>query len=257
MAVIRQLAPLVSIVVPVYNAESFLADTIKSVQAQTYGNWELLLVDDKSTDNSITVIESFRVQDDRIKVTRNKVNTGVAGARNIGVAKAKGRYVAFLDADDVWLPQKLQQQIAFMRENGHAFTFTGYEFANESAQPSGNIVRVPEKMSKDDYLKNNLIWTSTVVIDIKLVDKRIFKMPNRDYGEDALAWCAILSNIQFAYGLNTVMAYYRRTASSLSAGKHKVVLSKLNLYWSMQDLTPVKRILFYGCSLAMAARKRV
>ncbi|MSR89726.1 glycosyltransferase family 2 protein, partial [Patescibacteria group bacterium] len=119
---------LVSIVVPVYNAASFIDETIKTVLDQTYTNWELLLVDDKSTDKSVKLIKPYLTKDKRIKLLSNKKNSGAAISRNKGIDAAKGRYIAFLDADDLWLPTKLEKQVAFMQKQDCAFGFTGYEF---------------------------------------------------------------------------------------------------------------------------------
>ena len=153
---------LVSIIVPVYNAEKFLEDTIKTVQNQTYKNWELLLVDDCSTDDSTKIIKSAGEQDERIKLIELKENSGAAIARNTGIEKAKGRYIAFLDADDLWNIEKLTKQIKFMQEKELEFTFTGYEFVDEKGEKHRVLFQCTNKALKifTKYNKEN-----TVVVD--------------------------------------------------------------------------------------------
>lgn len=145
--------PLVSIVVPVYNAERFIADTIKTVLDQTYQNWELILIDDKSTDKSIVLINTFLRVDKRIKLLRNNTNLHAALTRNKGIKAASGQYIAFLDADDLWATKKLEQQIAFMKRQDCAFSFTGYEFADAAGIPNGKKVSVPISITYKEALK--------------------------------------------------------------------------------------------------------
>lgn len=170
--------PLVSIVVPVYNAEKFLADTIGSVQAQTYDNWELLLVDDYSTDGSVTLVKKYQKDDKRIKLIRMKQNSGAALSRNAGINGAKGRYLAFLDADDLWVKNKLKKQVTFMQQNDIAFSFTGYEFASSYGVPNGKKVRVPTKLTYKQALKNTTISTITVMFDMTKLAKEDIYMPD-------------------------------------------------------------------------------
>lgn len=155
----KQSMGLVSIVVPVYNAQKFIAETIATVQAQTYTAWELILVDDYSTDESAKLIEQFCKKDGRIKLLKMKRNSGAAITRNTGIDAAKGRYLAFLDADDTWVATKLQKQVEFMSGRGHAFTFTSYEFADENGLASGKPVAVPASITYAQALKNHIIWT--------------------------------------------------------------------------------------------------
>ena len=149
------LEELISIIVPVYNSEKFIGDTIKTVEQQTYKNWELILVNDCSTDNSTSIIEEQIKKDNRIKLINLQENSGAAIARNNGIEEAKGRYIAFLDADDFWDKEKLKEQISFMKENNYAFTFTGYEFSDENGKKTGKRVNVPEKLT---YNRSNCIW---------------------------------------------------------------------------------------------------
>ncbi len=180
----------VSIIVPVYNAEKYIRETIDCVKAQTYENWELVLVEDGSTDESLCILETVERQDGRIRVIRQE-NGGAAKARNHGLSKAAGRFVAYLDADDLWSPDKLEKQLAFMAKKEAAFSFTGYEFADEKGKGTGKIVRVPEELCYKEALKNTTIFTSTVIFDTKRLAKEKLFMPMIK-SEDTALWFKIL-----------------------------------------------------------------
>lgn len=249
--------PLVSIVVPVYNAEKFLADTIGSVQTQTYDNWELLLVDDCSSDKSVGIIEKYQKDDKRIKLISMKHNSGAALSRNAGIDKATGQYLAFLDADDLWAKNKLETQIAFMQKNDYAFTYTDYEFADESGISTGKRVVVPSSITYRKALKNHIIWTSTVIVDLMKVSKDIASMPDVRRGQDAATWWKILRHVGSAYGINEVLSFYRRTTASLSANKLKAMKRTWYLFTKVEKLGLVKsayNFMWYGYN---AVKKRV
>ena len=168
-------ADMVSIVVPVYNAERFLPETIGLVQKQTYRDWELILVDDCSSDNGAAIVRQYAKDDTRIRLIQQEVNAGAARSRNLGISQANGRYLCFLDADDIWTSQKLEKELAYMKEKKAAFVFTGYEFADAKGEGLGKIVHVPETISYEQALKNTTIFTSTVMIDRdKIADTDIY-----------------------------------------------------------------------------------
>lgn len=226
---------MISIIIPVHNAEKYIADTIKSVQSQTYTDWELILVDDLSTDNSVEVIRPF-LKDERICLICLEENIRAAGSRNRGIEVAKGEYIAFLDADDLWLPDKLIKQLAFMEENNAAFSYTAYEFGDEEANGTGKIVNVLEKMNYRQALSRTIIFTSTVMFDMKKLKKEEIFMPNVP-SEDTACWWQILRSGYCAYGLNDVLTIYRRPATSLSSNK-KVALWRIwNLYRNVEHLS--------------------
>ena len=166
----------VSIIVPVYNARKCIADTIKSCLGQDHEDYELLLVDDGSTDDSVLVMEEF--VSDRVRILKNVHDKGAAGARNTGIEEATGRYISFIDADDLWTKDKLSKQVAFMKKHDAAFSFTGYEFADENAHGLGRIVRVPETITYKEALKNTTIFTSTVMFDMDKLSKDDIVMLN-------------------------------------------------------------------------------
>ena len=220
-----------SIVVPVYNVADYIAETIQMVEQQTYTNWELILVEDCSTDDSYERIkERIRksTQADKIHLIRQGHNGGAARARNTGVNVARGRYIAYLDADDVWLASKLEEQLLFMKQKSAAFSFTSYEYGDEHATPTGRIVHVPGKLTFKKALSQTVIFTSTVMFDTWHMDKRLIQMPEIG-SEDTATWWKILKTGIMAYGMDRVLTIYRRPVNSLSANKVVAVQRLWNL----------------------------
>lgn len=222
---------LISIIVPVYNAEKFIRETMDCVIAQTYPCWELLLVEDGSRDNSVEIIETY-IRDsgeERIRLICQPENMGAAKARNRGLQEAKGRYIAYLDADDLWLPEKLQHELAFIREKDAAFVFTGYEFADENGKGTGKIVHVPETLNYRQALSNTTIFTTTVMFDTQKISKELLEMPVIK-SEDTALWWKVLRNGYTAFGLDENLVKYRRPGKSLSSNKLEAVRRIWNLY---------------------------
>lgn len=224
---------LVSIVVPVYNAENYIESTVESVKNQTYDNWELILVENGSTDGTVEILKNFR--DERIHCIFAEGNIGAARARNLGVKNATGRFVAYIDADDLWLEDKLAKQIEYMTREGIGFGFTGYEFGDENAVPTGRIVKVPERISYKQALKNTTIFTSTVIFDTTIVPKDKIEMPVIK-SEDTALWFKLLREGYVAGGLNENLTIYRRPANSLSSNKLEAVRRIWNLYRRSEHL---------------------
>lgn len=247
---------LVSIIVPVYNAERFIDETISTVLDQTYENWELLLVNDCSTDNSEKLIQKY-LKDSRIKLLNNKVNSRAAISRNNGIKAAKGRYICFIDADDKWDKNKLERQIKFMEEKECAFSFTSYEFADENCVPNGKQVHVPEIISYKQALKNTTIWTSTVMFDMNKLSKEDIYMPNVTRGQDTATWWKVLRKINYAYGLDEVLSFYRRTNDSLSANKFVALKRTWNLYRNVEHLNLFSSIYNFIWYCFNAVKRRI
>lgn len=247
---------MVSIIVPVYCAAPYIADTIEMVRKQTYTNWELILVDDCSPDNSVEIIQGTELFHDteRIRLIRKECNEGAAKARNTGVEMAKGRYIAFLDADDIWFPDKLEKELAFMKEKQAAFAFTAYEFGDENAKGTGKIVAVPEQLTYREALTRTVIFTTTVMFDMEKLTKEQIRMPAVE-SEDTATWWKILKMDYVAYGLNEVLAIYRRPEKSLSSNKLTAVKRIWRLYRREEGLTiPVSTFCF--CMWAVRATLR-
>lgn len=249
--------PLISIVTPVYNAEKFLLDTIKTVQDQTYQNWEWLLVDDMSSDSSIEIIKKAQRTDSRIKLVSMPQNGGAAKARNAGIEAAQGQYLAFLDADDLWVTSKLEKQVNFMQQNDSAFSFTGYEFTDAEGNPNGKKVTVPSTISYRQALKNTTIWTSTVMLDISKLSKKEVSMPDVRRGQDTATWWKILKKIDHAHGLSEVLSLYRRTHESLSANKLTALKRTWNLYRNVEKLGVISSGYNFCWYVWSAVRRRV
>lgn len=250
----KNLGPLVSIVVPMHNATDFIDETIHSVLGQTYKNWELILVDDASSDNTLEVVKQFA--NEKIRVISCKRNGGAAKARNRGVAAARGRYVCFLDADDLWQPSKLERQIEFMKETGAAFSYASYVFADASGRPNGKVVRVPSTITYKQALKNTTIWTSTVMFDMKKLGKKDIRMPDVK-SEDTATWWKVLRKVDCAFGMKEVMAIYRRSGKTLSSNKLVSVKRIWNLYRNCEGLNVIKSSMNFMGWAFNAVRRRV
>ena len=222
---------LVSIIVPVYNAEKFIRETMDCVVAQTYPRWELLLVEDCSRDGTVAVIEEYIREngEGRIRLINQPENTGAARARNRGLQEAVGRYIAYLDADDLWLPEKLEKELEFMEQKNAAFAFTGYEFADGNGKGTGKVVHVPETMNYRQALSNTTIFTTTVMFDTRKIAKDLLEMPVIK-SEDTALWWKVLRNGYTAYGLDENLVKYRRPRKSLSSNKVEALRRIWNLY---------------------------
>lgn len=228
---------MISIVTPVYNASAFIRETIEMVQAQEYTDWEWILVDDCSKDNSCEVIETYLKEnpDERIRLIKKENNEGAALTRNRGILEAKGRYIAFLDADDVWLKNKLLRQMEFMKKTNAGFVFSAYEFGDEEAVGTGKVVQVPQRLRYKEALSRTVIFTTTVLLDTEKISKDLIYMPNVP-SEDSATWWQILKAGHEARGLNEVLAIYRRPAKSLSSNKIKAIQRIWYLYREVEKL---------------------
>ena len=248
---------MISIVTPVYNAAAFIQKTMEMVQKQEYTDWEWLLVDDCSKDNSCEVIENYLKErpDERIHLIKKEKNEGAALTRNRGIQEAKGRYIAFLDADDVWLPKKLSLQMEFMKKKDAGFVFTAYEFGDEEAVGTGKIVHVPETLTYKEALSRTVIFTTTVLFDTEKIPKELIYMPNVP-SEDSATWWQILRAGNVAYGLDQVLAIYRRPAKSLSSNKLKAIQRIWYLYRKVEKLPLIPScIAFVGWAYRATVRR--
>lgn len=248
---------MVSIVVPVYNAAKYIENTIDMVCNQTYKDWELILVDDASRDGSADIIEEYiKDQGKRIRLIRKETNAGAAAARNSGIDASAGRYIAFLDADDVWAADKLEKQIEFMEKTGAAFSFHSYEFGDERAKPTGKIVHVPETLNFRQALSRTVIFTTTVMFDTEKIDMEIIHMPMVP-SEDTATWWRILKSGIVAYGLDENLAIYRRPPKSLSSNKLIALERIWFLYRNIANLSVLESIFYFGGWAVRATLRRL
>lgn len=233
--------PLVSVVMAAFNGQSYLSEAIESVINQTYQHWELIIVNDGSTDETLTIARSLEGNDGRITVINLPKNIGPAKARNSGISKALGRYIAFLDADDIWMPKKLDEQIAFMQANDCVLCFSGYEKVNKLGCFVGSV-GVPSKVSYRELLKTNVIGCLTGVYDAEYFGKA--KMPlirkRQDYG----FWLMLLKRVKFAYGINEPLAKYRVHGSSLTYRKQDVARYTWRIFREFEKL-PTYQCVYY------------
>lgn len=247
--------PLVSIVMPAYNVADFIDAAIHSVLGQTYENWELIVVDDCSTDKTLEVVKQFGC--DKIRVIALKKNGGAAKARNCGIKAARGTVLCFIDADDLWQPGKLSAQLEFMKEKDAAFVFASYVFADKKGRPNGKVVRVPATITYKQALKNTTIWTSTVMFNMKKLSKKDIEMPDVRRGQDTATWWKVLKKVDCAYGLYEVMAIYRRSDKSLSSNKIRALKRTWNLYRNVEHFNLLKSLHCFSWYCFNAVRRRV
>lgn len=219
--------PLVSIIMPSYNSALTVRESIESVKSQTLVDWELLITDDNSNDETTSIIEQYQKNDERIKLFVLNSNSGAGVARNNSIENAKGRFIAFLDSDDVWHKNKLEKQIAFMLKHNYALTYTSYQKIDTNSR-LGGIVHPPLKVNYKELLKSNVIGCLTAIFDTELVGK--VYMPHIRKRQDMALWLMILKKTDFAWCLNEVLAYYREGHTSLSSNKLKVLSSQWFFY---------------------------
>lgn len=249
---------LISIIVPVYNVEKFIEETMDCVLAQTHTEWELLLVEDCSSDDTAAVIQRYmeRAGEPRIRLIRQPSNMGAARARNRGLQEANGRYISYLDADDLWAPEKLEKELAFMKEKDAAFVFTGYEFADENGRGTGKVVHVPETLTYKQALSNTTIFTTTVMFDTEKLDKKQLEMPVMK-SEDTALWFKVLRSGVVAYGLDENLVKYRRAGRSLSSNKLEALRRIWNLYRKAEGLNLLSSAWHFCFWAVRAVRRRI
>ena len=212
---------LVSIITPVFKAEKVIEQTIHSVQAQTYKDWEMLLIDDCSPDHSGQIIQKMAETDARIKYHRLPRNSGAAVARNTAIEHAQGEYLAFLDSDDLWVPTKLERQLDFMADKRCAFSYTRIQMIDAEGHLQKSDIPIPLKTDYKLLLRQTVIATSTVVINRQLTGD--FSMPLRRGGQDYATWLQLLRTTDCAYGLDECLTSYRTGGQSLSSNKFKSI----------------------------------
>ena len=231
---------LVSIIMPTYNCADYILETIKSVQVQTWQNWELLIVDDCSSDNTEDIIKSILKEDSRINFYKLHQNSGAAMARNKAMEMARGDYMAFLDSDDIWLPEKLEKQIGFMKENDIYFSCTAYEWIDEKGTPLNKVINTVKKADYNRLLLDCPVGNSTVMYNVSLLGK--FVTPNiRKRNDDAL-WLQILKKEKYIYGMKDVLMKYRIRSNSISRNKLSLIKYHWKLYRDIEHLSIFRSI---------------
>ncbi len=229
--------PLVSIITPSFNSERYIQCTIESVLSQTFTDFEMIIVDDCSTDHTCSIVERYAIQDQRIKLFKLAKNSGAAVARNTALNQSKGRFIAYLDADDLWTPDKLEKQVGFMLATDIAFSCTSYEVIDDAGQPLDKVIHMLISVDYKTFLQNNLLQTVGIMVDTDKVKRSTLQMPLIRRRQDAATWLQVLKAGFPCYGLDLVLAQYRRAQNSLSSNKFKAVKGVWYLYRKIEKLS--------------------
>ena len=227
--------PMVSIIMACYNSEKWIKETIRCVKEQTFSDWELIITDDCSSDLSVTIIKEEQKKDARIKLYVFEHNQGAGKARNNSLLKSTGRYIAYLDSDDLWRETKLEHQIVYMQANDLAMCYTDYDIINENGEYRKTI-SVPTSVTYQDYLKRPITCTHSIMFDTEKIDKKLLLMPDIRRGQDGATWLQVLKSGVRGYALNEPLAKYRRHEGSLSSNKIKAIKRMWYLYRKVENL---------------------
>lgn len=245
---------LVSVIMPMHNSEKFVGKAIESVMCQTYPCWELLVVDDGSTDRSCDIVRAYARQDSRIQLLINDNPIGMPFApRNYGIERAKGDFIAFLDSDDMWLREKLSQQLPyFSRDNRTAVVFSDYEKIDENGRRSARVVSTPRKTSYQQLLYGNVIGNLTGIFDVRKVGKYYFK---NIHHEDYAFWLSVLKSGYIARSTQTVLALYRVRKASVSSSKLRIVSWQWRVYRDIEHISIFRSMYYYMFYAVRGLRK--
>jgi len=224
---------MISIVTASYNSARFLGKTIESVLSQTYEDWELIIVDDFSSDDTVGIVEAYAELDRRIRLINLYENSGAANARNVAIEASRGKYIAFLDSDDIWLPHKLEKQISFMEENGYSFTYSFYQKISSSGDVL-SVVKPPMRVSYEDLLKTNSIGCLTAIYDVEDIGKVMMSSSTRR--EDYTTWLEILKKVKYAYAFTEILAQYRVHTEQSSSKKIEMAIENWKVYRDVEKL---------------------
>ncbi len=246
---------LVSIILPVYNSEEYLTDCINSVLLQKYSNWELIIVDDCSTDSSLLICEEFSSNYENISLFKQSSNYGAGVSRNLGLLHSKGNFICFIDSDDLWDSEKLFLQIEFMKLHKCPISFHSYRLIDRNGNDLDKIVNAVDKIEYYSYLKNTIIGLSTSMINIQITGK--FEFSTIRTRQDTLLWITFFKNGYFALGLPFVCSSYRVRNNSISSNKFLAVKKVWDLYYNNQKLGLGNSIYYFSFYIINAIKKRL
>lgn len=245
---------LVSIIMPSYNTANYIAESIDSVLNQTYSDWELIIVDDCSADHTDEVVKPY-LTDSRIRFLKNKQNSGAAVSRNRALREAKGRWIAFLDSDDLWMPEKLEKQIRFMEENGYAFSYTNYQEIDEQSNATGTFVTGPRKINKAGMYA--YCWPGCLTVMYDSLAIGLLQITDIKKNNDYAMWLKVIAKAD-CYLLDETLAMYRRRTGSISNhGVIKLVKWHYRLFRECQDCGKVMSLVMTLCNLGFGMMKKI
>ncbi len=252
---------LVSVIMPSYNCGRFVEETIRSVQSQTYQNWEIIFIDDNSTDDTISRVSAMREKDERIQIFQNVSNRGAAISRNIALKEAKGRWIAFLDSDDLWEPEKLEHQIKFMEEKGYHFSYTCRDQIDENGKPLGVMMSGPKHITKKDMFNYCWVGCQSVMYDADVVG--LIQIVDIKKNNDYAIWLKAIKRAD-CYLLDEYLAHYRVRSGSISRhSKGALIKWHYRLFRLSENMSVVGacyctlRNLVYGVYKKLAYYKRI
>ena len=247
------ITPKVSVIIPTYNAERYIKETIASVQKQTFDKWELIVIDDCSQDYTFSIVEQIMADDSRIKLQKNEANIGVAKTRNRGIELSQGTYVAFLDADDIWYPEKLERQIELAEKECADIVYSSYDIICADGNKAKGSYIVPEAVSYKELLKENVIGCSSVLVSSHTLKN--YRFDTTFYHEDYVMWLQILANGGKAVGCPQILTAWRYMENSRSFNKRSAAKERWTIYRKFCKL-PVTKCVALMFSYARAALKK-
>lgn len=246
---------LVSIIIPMHNSSKYIAKTIESIEEQTYKNYEAIFIDDCSKDNTVKIVEEYQKKNPKIKLIKLKSHKGVSEARNEGLRIAKGQFLTFLDSDDIWLEEKLEKQIKFIKQNNYEFVYCNFKYMSDDGKFVSEEIKAGEITDYNRALQDMRILTITMMIDLTKIPKELCYMPNV-MNEDVATWWKILKKGYIAHGQDEVLAYYRQTTNSRSSKKYITAYYRWKLYREHEKLSFCKSIYCFTKYAVNAIKKR-
>ncbi|HHQ4804289.1 glycosyltransferase family 2 protein [Aeromonas veronii] len=233
--------PLVSIIMPSYNSANTIVDSVKSVQAQDYLYWELLITDDGSNDNTVELVHQLSKNDPRIKISVNAINSGAGFSRNQSIERSEGKYIAFLDADDLWMPHKLSTQVAYMEKTGSVFSYTAYQKFSDLGV--GGVIMPPTRVTYNELLRGCIIGCLTAMFNAEALGRQT--MPLIRKRQDMGLWLKLLQLCEEAHGIPQVLAKYR-VDSGMSQNKFNAACYQWLLYRDVVGLNLIQSVWYFG-----------
>lgn len=236
-------SPLISVIVPAFNSERYIRNTVASIQSQSFTDWEAIIVDDNSGDETVSLLEAISADDDRIKWIQLTKNAGAAFSRNQGIKAAKGRYIAFLDSDDLWLTEKLERQLAFMTETGSPFSYTKVSRYDEQGNLLGTS-KIPDKVDYSTLLKTNVVVCSSAMYDTEQLGK--VYMPDIRKRQDFALWLRLLKHCDYGHGLQETLVKYTVREGSISSNRASAAHYTWRVYRELEQLGFMKSLYYFS-----------